>query len=49
MREEQFIREGLEVHFEVVNEAEAIVPAFLRQIELAGPPATGDEDITGKF
>jgi uncharacterized protein (TIGR00730 family) len=49
MREEQFIREGLEVHFEVVDEAEAIVPAFLRQIELAGPPATDDENVTGKF
>jgi predicted Rossmann-fold nucleotide-binding protein len=49
MREEQFIREGLEVHFEVVDQAEAIVPAFLRQIELAGPPVTRDEDITGKF
>jgi hypothetical protein len=28
MREEQFIRAGLEVHIEVVDEAEDIVPAF---------------------
>ena len=28
MREQQFIRAGLEVHIEVVSEAQAIVPAF---------------------
>jgi predicted Rossmann-fold nucleotide-binding protein len=28
MRQEQFIRAGLEVHIEVVSEAEDIVPAF---------------------
>ena len=31
MREEQFIRAGLDVHFEVVNAADAIVPAFKRR------------------
>ncbi len=33
MREEQFIRAGLDVHFEVVSKAEEIVPAFLRRLK----------------
>lgn len=32
MREQQFIRAGLEVHFEIVEEAEDIVPAFLKAL-----------------
>ncbi len=32
MRAEQFIRAGLEVHFDVVETAEAIIPAFRRRI-----------------
>jgi uncharacterized protein (TIGR00730 family) len=48
MREEQFIREGLEVHFEVVDRAEDIVPAFLARLARAekGP---ADESITERF
>ena len=49
MREEKFIREGLEVHFEVVDRAEDIVPAFLKRLALAKPPVTGDREITEKF
>ncbi len=49
MREEQFIREGLEVHFEVVDRAEDIVPVFLERLAAAKPAETADEDITGKF
>jgi uncharacterized protein (TIGR00730 family) len=36
MREEAFIREGLEVHFEVVSKAEDIVPAFLSHVPAPG-------------
>ncbi len=32
MRKEQFIRAGLEVHFDVVGSAEAIVPAFKQRL-----------------
>lgn len=32
MRAEQFIRAGLEVQFDVVNSAEAIIPAFRRRL-----------------
>jgi len=32
MRAEQFIRAGLEVHFDVVETAEAIIPAFRRRL-----------------
>jgi len=32
MRAEQFIRSGLEVHFDVVDKAEAIIPAFRRRM-----------------
>ncbi len=32
MRAEQFVRAGLEVHFDVVDTAEAIIPAFRRRI-----------------
>lgn len=49
MREEQFIRHGLEVHFEVVDRAEDIVPAFLRRLAEARPPETTDQEITEKF
>lgn len=49
MREEKFIREGLEVHFEVVDRAEDIVPAFLKRLELAKPSEAADKAITEKF
>ena len=37
MREEQFIRAGLEVHIEVVDEAEDIVPAFHDRLRKQSP------------
>ncbi len=37
MRQEQFIRVGLEVHIEMVSEAEAIVPAFLERLKIQVP------------
>jgi uncharacterized protein (TIGR00730 family) len=37
MRQEQFIRAGLEVHIEVVKEAEDIVPAFHSRLEKQVP------------
>lgn len=49
MREEQFIRSGLEVHFEVVERAEDIVPAFMQRLAQVEPSAAADEDITAKF
>ncbi len=49
MRDEQFIRAGLEVHFEVVDRAEDIVPVFLDRLATAKPPETADEEITEKF
>ena len=33
MREQQFIRAGLDVHFEVVDKAEDIVPTFIKALE----------------
>ncbi len=39
MREQQFIRDGLEVNFEVVASADAIVPTIKRLI--------GEQDVTG--
>ncbi len=48
MRTEQFVRAGLEVHFDVVDSAEAILPAFKRR--LARPRhVPGEADITRKF
>lgn len=38
MRREQFIRAGLEVHFEVVNEAKDIVPTFLNALKKRKAP-----------
>ena len=50
MREEQFIRAGLEVHFDIVDRAEDIVPTFLRRLEETGPAGPEkDEEITAKF
>ncbi len=37
MRQERFIREGLEVHFDVVDQAERIVPAFLQRLKQQKP------------
>ncbi len=48
MEEEQFIREGLEVHFEVVDRAKDIVPAFLDRLATAGA-APDDSEITELF
>lgn len=39
MRAEQFIRAGLEVHFDVVDTPEAIIPAFRRRIARPRRPA----------
>jgi predicted Rossmann-fold nucleotide-binding protein len=33
MREEKFIRPGLEVRYEVVERAEDVVPVFLKQVQ----------------
>jgi uncharacterized protein (TIGR00730 family) len=38
MRQENFIRPGLEVKYEVVDRAEEIVPVFLRRAQALGPP-----------
>ena len=48
MKEEQFIREGLEVHFEVVDRAQDIVPAFLDRLAISGA-APDDSEITELF
>ena len=37
MRQEQFIRAGLDVHIEVVTEADAIVPAFHERLKMQVP------------
>lgn len=49
MRQEQFIREGLEVHFTVVDNARDIVPAYLERFAQAKPCAAADREITEKF
>jgi uncharacterized protein (TIGR00730 family) len=48
MREEKFIREGLEVHFEVVSRAQDIVPAFLKQLA-SRQPGIDDKKVTERF
>lgn len=48
MKQELFIREGLEVHFEVVDRAEDIVPAFLDRLTTSGT-APDDSEITELF
>jgi uncharacterized protein (TIGR00730 family) len=48
MRGEAFIRPGLEVRFQIVDSAEAIVPAISRAIEKAGV-VTADPALPDKF
>lgn len=48
MKQEQFIREGLEVHFEVVERARDIVPAFMDRLAISGA-APEDSEITELF
>ena len=48
MRDEKFIRDGLEVHFEVVDRAEDIVPAYLARLAARGP-GPADDKITELF
>ena len=48
MKEELFIREGLEVHFEVVDRAQDIVPAFLDRLATTGA-GPEDSEITELF
>jgi len=48
MQDEHFIREGLEVHFEVVDRAKDIVPAFLDKISTTGA-VPDDREITELF
>ena len=48
MKEEHFIREGLEVHFEVVERAKDIVPAFLDRLATRGE-GPEDKEITELF
>ena len=48
MRDEKFIRDGLEVHFEVVDRAEDIVPAYLARLAATGP-GPADDKITELF
>jgi uncharacterized protein (TIGR00730 family) len=49
MHEEHFIREGLEVNFDVVDRATDIVPAFLQRLEATGPVGKRDDEITELF
>jgi predicted Rossmann-fold nucleotide-binding protein len=48
MRQEAFIREGLEVRFLVVDQARKIVPA-IRQAVRPKAPGLSDSAITAKF
>ena len=48
MQDEHFIREGLEVHFEVVERAKDIVPAFFDRLATIGA-APDDREITELF
>jgi uncharacterized protein (TIGR00730 family) len=48
MQDEHFIREGLEVHFVVVERAEDIVPAFFDRLATIGA-APDDREITELF
>lgn len=48
MKDEHFIREGLEIHFEVVDRAKDIVPAFLDKLSTIGA-APDDREITELF
>ncbi len=48
MKEEHFIREGLEVHFEVVERAKDIVPAFFDRLATTGE-GPDDHEITELF
>jgi uncharacterized protein (TIGR00730 family) len=48
MRNETFIRPGLEVRFKVVQEARQIVPTLLSALELA-PATPNDEAVLAKF
>ncbi len=48
MREEKFIREGLEVHLDVVEEAANIVPTFLKRLSERGA-GPADEKVTERF
>lgn len=48
MRNETFIRPGLEVRFKVVDEAQQIVPTLLSALEIV-PPAPNDEAVLAKF
>lgn len=49
MRDDLFIRNGLNVRFVVVERAEAIVPAIITAARPADAPAVPDEAITAKF
>ncbi len=48
MRAQKFIREGLEVNFEVVDHAEDIVPA-VRKIAAQRAPLSNEISVTEKF
>jgi uncharacterized protein (TIGR00730 family) len=48
MRNETFIRPGLEVRFKVVQEAQQIVPTLLSALELA-PSTPNDDAVLAKF
>ncbi len=47
MKQETFIRDGLDVHFNVVDSAEAILPAILKSAPPQKPAA--EEDLLEKF
>jgi uncharacterized protein (TIGR00730 family) len=51
MREESFIRHGLELHLDVVDRVEAILPSIRRALELTGDkvPADVEARVTTKF
>lgn len=49
MREEQFIRAGIEVSFKTVRKAQDILPAIERLVEAAGEDVEGIEAVPDKF
>jgi hypothetical protein len=51
MRNEGFIRRGLELHLEMVDEVDAIIPAITRVLVPRGEAAEAEEEakVTAKF
>lgn len=49
MRDQAFIRPGLDVRYQIVDAAEDIVPAILRAASVAPPSPDQDRSVTRKF